>query len=68
MRAGLARGFTVPRVTLKGRDVSIAAVAELRTREPSASLQAVQADAGVDPRRRRQALRADARRGDPRRA
>jgi uncharacterized protein (DUF885 family) len=28
MRAGLARGFTPPRVTLQGRDASIAAVAE----------------------------------------
>lgn len=28
MRAGLARGFSVPREVLKGRDVSIAAVAE----------------------------------------
>ena len=30
MRAGLARGFSVPREVLKGRDVSIAAVAELK--------------------------------------
>ncbi|TBR35990.1 MULTISPECIES: DUF885 domain-containing protein [Dyella] len=30
MRAGLARGFTVPREVLDGRDVSIAAVAEQR--------------------------------------
>src|SRR5690606_7507625 len=29
MRAGLARGFSVPRAVLDGRDVSIAAVAEL---------------------------------------
>ena len=31
MRAGLARGFTPPRVTLSGRDVALAAVAEART-------------------------------------
>jgi uncharacterized protein (DUF885 family) len=30
MRAGLKRGFSVPREVLKGRDVSIAAVAELK--------------------------------------
>ena len=30
MRDGLARGFSVPREVLKGRDVSIAAVAELK--------------------------------------
>ena len=30
MRAGLARGFSVPRAVLDGREVSIAAVAELR--------------------------------------
>ncbi len=30
MRDGLARGFTVPRAVLDGRDVSIAAVAELK--------------------------------------
>ncbi|KRA41619.1 DUF885 family protein [Pseudoxanthomonas sp. Root630] len=35
MRAGLARGFTVPRAVLDGRDVSIAAVAEQRDPEQS---------------------------------
>jgi uncharacterized protein (DUF885 family) len=35
MRAGLARGFSVPREVLKGRDASIAAVAELT--DPSQS-------------------------------
>lgn len=30
MRAGLARGFSVPRAVLGGRDVSIAAIAELK--------------------------------------
>ena len=33
MRAGLARGFSVPRAVLDGRDVSIAAVAELKSAE-----------------------------------
>ena len=36
MRLGLARGFTVPREVLDGRDVSIAAVAELKNPEDSA--------------------------------
>jgi len=35
MRAGLARGFSVPRAVLDGRDVSIAAMAELE--DPAAS-------------------------------
>lgn len=33
MRAGLARGFTPPRVTLAGRDASIAAIAEAKAPE-----------------------------------
>src|SRR6185369_14751729 len=33
MRAGLARGFTPPQVTLMGRDSSIASVAEAKTPE-----------------------------------
>ena len=33
MRAGLARGFTPPRVTLEGRDKAIASVAEARSPE-----------------------------------
>ena len=33
MRAGLARNFTPPQVTLKGRDASIAAIANARTPE-----------------------------------
>ncbi|WP_240147836.1 DUF885 domain-containing protein [Luteibacter yeojuensis] len=36
MRLGLARGFTVPRAVLDGRDVSIAAVAALKNPEDSA--------------------------------
>ena len=35
MRAGLARGFSVPRAALDGRDVSIAMVAELKDIESS---------------------------------
>ncbi len=31
MRAGLARGFTPPRVTLAGRDVALASIAEAKT-------------------------------------
>ena len=33
MRAGLARGFTPPRVTLKGRDLSVASVVEAASAE-----------------------------------
>jgi uncharacterized protein (DUF885 family) len=33
MRAGLARGFTPPRVTLAGRDVSVAAVADVKPQD-----------------------------------
>ena len=33
MRAGLARGFTPPKVTLKGRDLSVASVAEATSPE-----------------------------------
>jgi uncharacterized protein (DUF885 family) len=36
MRAGLKRGFSVPRAVLDGRDVSIATVAELKDPEASA--------------------------------
>jgi Uncharacterized protein conserved in bacteria len=36
MRAGLARGFSVPRATLDGRDLSIAQVAELKDAEQAA--------------------------------
>jgi uncharacterized protein (DUF885 family) len=35
MKAGLARGFTPPRVTLKGRDLSVAAIAEAKSPESS---------------------------------
>jgi uncharacterized protein (DUF885 family) len=35
MRAGLARGFTVPRAVLDGRDVSIASYAEVKSPEES---------------------------------
>jgi uncharacterized protein (DUF885 family) len=51
MRAGLARGFTPPRVTLTGRDVSLSAVAEAKTpRTPCSTRRS--GDAGGDPRRR----------------
>jgi uncharacterized protein (DUF885 family) len=33
MRAGLARGFTPPKVTLKGRDISVASIAEAASPE-----------------------------------
>ncbi|WBO20796.1 DUF885 domain-containing protein [Sphingomonas abietis] len=36
MRAGLARGFTAPQITLVGRDVGLAAVADTKSPEDSA--------------------------------
>ena len=55
MRAGLKRGFSVPREVLKGRDVSIAAVADLKDPTREQLLRAVQAAAGhrSRPTRRR---------------
>jgi uncharacterized protein (DUF885 family) len=61
MRLGLARGFTVPREVLTGRDVSIAAVAELKNPEESALYQPFKTLPKSMPARDADALRADAR-------
>ncbi|MFA6117464.1 MAG: DUF885 family protein [Sphingomonas sp.] len=60
MQAGLARGFTAPRVTLQGRDVAVAAIAEAAT--PDATpwyLPFRSMPAGI-PEARQAALRAEA--------
>ena len=61
MRAGLARGFTVPRAVLDGRDVSIAAVAELKDPEQSAFYAPYRKMPARIPAAEQEALRAEAR-------
>ena len=61
MRLGLARGFTVPREVLNGRDVSIAAVAELRNPEDSALYKPFKSMPASMPAKDAEALRAEAR-------
>jgi len=61
MRLGLARGFTVPREVLDGRDVSIAAVAELKDPEASALYAPFKAMPKTLPAADADALRKDAR-------
>jgi uncharacterized protein (DUF885 family) len=62
MKAGLARGFTVPRAVLDGRDVSIASYADAKTPEDSdyyAPLKQLPSSIAPDAQER---LRADAKR------
>ncbi|SEM52487.1 Uncharacterized conserved protein, DUF885 familyt [Luteibacter sp. UNCMF331Sha3.1] len=61
MRLGLARGFTVPRAVLDGRDVSIAAVAELKDPEQSALYAPFKAIPRTLPAAEADALRKEAR-------
>ena len=61
MRAGLARGFTVPRAVLDGRDVSIAAVAELKDPEQSAFYAPYRKMPARIPAAEQETLRAEAR-------
>ena len=61
MRLGLARGFTVPRAVLDGRDVSIAAVAELKDPEQSALYAPFKAMPKTLPAAEADALRKEAR-------
>lgn len=61
MRLGLARGFTVPRAVLDGRDVSIAAVADLKKPEDSALYRPFTALPKTLPAADAEALRAEAR-------
>ena len=65
MRAGEARGFTPPRVTLEGRDGSITAVTNAQARG-HAALHAVQADAGDHSARRTGGAARRGREGHPR--
>lgn len=61
MRAGLARGFSVPRAVLAGRDVSIATVAQLKDPESSAFYAPYRKMPGSIPAAEQQQLRAEAR-------
>jgi len=61
MRLGLARGFTVPRAVLDGRDVSIAAVADLKDPEQSALYAPFKAMPKTLPAAEADALRKEAR-------
>ncbi|MGY0505748.1 DUF885 domain-containing protein [Luteimonas sp. e5] len=62
MRAGLARGFSVPRATLDGRDASIAQVAELRDVEQAALYRPFKRMPVSIPAAEQQALREEGRR------
>jgi uncharacterized protein (DUF885 family) len=59
MRAGLKRGFSVPRAVLPGRDVSIAAVAELDNAEDSEFFKPLKDLPASMPIERQQQLRSD---------
>ncbi|MET0332128.1 MAG: DUF885 family protein [Dyella sp.] len=61
MRAGLARGFSVPREVLKGRDASIAAVAELTDPSQSSFYKPFERLPDAIPAARAEALRVQAR-------
>ena len=61
MRAGLARGFSVPRATLDGRDVSIAQVAELADPEKSVFYDPYRSMPASIPAAEQAALRAEGR-------
>lgn len=61
MRAGLARGFSVPRAVLDGRDVSIAAVAELDDPEDAALWSPYERMPASIPADEKEALRAEGR-------
>lgn len=60
MRAGLARGFTAPRVTLVGRDAPIAAVAEAKRAEDTPFYEPFKTMPAAIPADRQAALRAAA--------
>ncbi len=61
MRAGLERGFTVPRAVLDGRDVAIAAVADLSDPAKSTFYDPLRKLPGSIPAKEQAALRAAAR-------
>lgn len=60
MRAGLARGFTPPKVTLAGRDASIAAIADAKRPEDTFFYAPFQAMPAAIPAATQAALRAEA--------
>ena len=62
MRAGLARGFSVPRAVLDGRDVSIASYAEVATPEDSEFYKPLKELPASIPADEQARLRADAQR------
>ncbi len=62
MKAGEARGFTPPKVTLEGRDTSIADVAQARTAEESGFWAPFKTMPNNIPAGQQEALRAEARR------
>ena len=59
MRAGLARGFTPPRVTLEGRDKSVAAIAEARAPQDTVFYKPFKAMPPSIPTAEAEALRAE---------
>lgn len=60
MAAGLARGFTVPRVTLQGRDAGLAAVAEAKRPEDTTYYEPFRTMPATIPAATQAALRAEA--------
>ena len=60
MRAGEARGFTAPKVTLEGRDVSVAAIAGIKSPEATAFYRPFQSMPSTIPPEVQAALRAEA--------
>lgn len=57
MRAGLARGFTPPKVTLKGRDASLASIAEAKTAQETVFFAPFKAMPAAIPAAEQDALR-----------
>ncbi|HEX8644942.1 MAG TPA: DUF885 family protein [Allosphingosinicella sp.] len=60
MRAGLARGFTPPRITLEGRDASLASVAEAANPDQTVWYEPFRNMSGAVPAARQEELRAQA--------
>src|SRR5699024_5695345 len=60
MRAGLARGFTPPQVTLKGRDVALVPIAEAKTPQETVFYTPFKSFPASVPDAEQEALRAQA--------